>query len=114
MSLLITEIMNFLDEIEISYQYTGNKDLSIDNFCTLFELKPKCITWIKKVDNYNFINIDSNLNILFVTNYFDKNSLNYNYNIIECNNPKETYFEILNRFFVIPGVAKKVYLPCKR
>jgi len=106
MSLLINEVTKYLDEIKINYQYTGNNDLLIENFCTLSEPKSKCITWIKKVDNYDFTNIDNDLNMLFVTNYFENKDINDNYNIIQCDNPKETYFEILNHFFVIPGVVK--------
>jgi UDP-3-O-[3-hydroxymyristoyl] glucosamine N-acyltransferase len=40
-----------------------------------------------------------------VTNYFDNREYRKKYNIIQCENPKETFFEILNRFFVIPKKA---------
>jgi len=102
MALPIYEITKYLDKIKLAYQYTGISNLLIDNFCTLNEPKSNCITWIKKVDSYDFSNIDSKLELLFVTNYFDKKYLYDNFNIIECDNPKETFFEILNRFFVIP------------
>jgi len=105
-SLTIPEITKYLDEINIHYQYTGTNDLLIDNYCMLSEPKMNCITWIKEVKDYNFSNVDSKLKMLFITNYFDKINLYNSYNFIECDKPKETYFEILKKFFVAPDERK--------
>jgi UDP-3-O-[3-hydroxymyristoyl] glucosamine N-acyltransferase len=106
MTVSITEIAKYLDELQIDHQYTGSSGLVIKNFCALSAPRAYCITWIKDIKNYDLSKIDSGLNMLFVTNFFDKGVSSTNYNIIECNNPKETFFEILNRFFVVPNKAK--------
>ena len=97
--------MRYLDEIKIAYQYTGSNNLLIDNFCALSEPKPNCITWIKKVDSYDFSNKNS-FKMLFVTCRFDKKHVDDSYNIIESDDPKQTYFEILKYFFATPDEPK--------
>lgn len=101
MSLSVREIVQYLETINIDHRYSGMNDLSIKGFCMLSELKAGCVTWIKNISDYDLSQIDSSLNILFVAGFFDKNGLKTGYNIIECNNPKETFFEILNHFFLI-------------
>jgi UDP-3-O-[3-hydroxymyristoyl] glucosamine N-acyltransferase len=104
MILEIKQIRAYLDKLNINYQYSGRDDLFIEGFCMLSELKADCITWIKDIKKYDFSKIDSGLNMLFITQYFDTKGLKNEYNIIECNNPKEIFFEILNQFFLEPKV----------
>jgi UDP-3-O-[3-hydroxymyristoyl] glucosamine N-acyltransferase len=59
-----------------------------------------CLTWIKNIDTYDFSNLGADLELVLVTNFFDNKEHLEKYNIIKCNNPKETFFEILNHFFV--------------
>jgi UDP-3-O-[3-hydroxymyristoyl] glucosamine N-acyltransferase len=101
MSLGIKDILTFLDGIHIGYQYNGSPDLRIEYFCALSEPRTHCITWIKNVDTYEFSNLNADLELVLVTNFFDNKEHLEKYNIIQCNNPKETFFEILNRFFVV-------------
>jgi UDP-3-O-[3-hydroxymyristoyl] glucosamine N-acyltransferase len=102
----IAEITNYLYELNIDYQYYGSTDLLINCFCPLFEPKQNAITWVKNIDGFDFSSIEYFSNMLFVTGYFDKGSLNSNCNVIQCNDPKETYFEILKRYFVVPKEPK--------
>jgi UDP-3-O-[3-hydroxymyristoyl] glucosamine N-acyltransferase len=106
MSLSVNQITRYLEKIRIDCRYSGRKDLNIAGFCMLSELKDNCVTWIKKIEGYDLSQIDSSLNILFVTGFFDRNDIKDGYNIIECNNPKETFFEILSHFFLIPKEPK--------
>jgi UDP-3-O-[3-hydroxymyristoyl] glucosamine N-acyltransferase len=102
MSLQIKEILDFLDEIHIGYQYNGPPNLQIESFCALSEPRAHCITWIKNIDNYDFSAFNAELKLLLVVNFLDGGKYNLDmYNIIKCDNPRETFFEILNRFFVI-------------
>jgi UDP-3-O-[3-hydroxymyristoyl] glucosamine N-acyltransferase len=100
MSLSGKKILAFLDEVHIDYQYNGISDLLIESFCALSEPKPHCITWIKDISKYDFSNLTADLELLLVVNSFDNREFNLDrYNTIKCNNPKEVFFEILNRFF---------------
>jgi UDP-3-O-[3-hydroxymyristoyl] glucosamine N-acyltransferase len=101
MSLHIKDILSFLDEIHIEYHYTGLPDLQIEYFCPLSEPKERCITWIKNIDTYDLFNLDADLQLALVVNFCDNREISEKYNIIRCDNPKETFFEILNRFFVV-------------
>jgi UDP-3-O-[3-hydroxymyristoyl] glucosamine N-acyltransferase len=101
MSLHINEILGFLNERHIEYQYAGLPDLQIKYFCPLSDPKTNCITWIKNIENYDVLNLNADLQLLLVANSPDNREYSDKYNIIKCNNPKETFFEILNRFFNI-------------
>jgi UDP-3-O-[3-hydroxymyristoyl] glucosamine N-acyltransferase len=101
MNLQVEEILDFLDKERIGHQYTGLPDLQVECFCALSEPKAHCITWIKNINNYDLSSLDAGLDLLLVTNSFDDGKYDLDmYNIISCDNPRETFFEILNRFFV--------------
>jgi UDP-3-O-[3-hydroxymyristoyl] glucosamine N-acyltransferase len=101
MRLHINKILSFLDEIHIEYQYTGLPDVYIEYFCPLSEPKAHSITWIKNAGTYDFSNLNTDLQLILVVNFSDNREDLEKYNIIKCNNPKETFFEILNRFFTV-------------
>jgi UDP-3-O-[3-hydroxymyristoyl] glucosamine N-acyltransferase len=102
MSLQIQATLAFLDEARIKYQYNGPPDLQIEYFCALSEPKAHCITWIKNINSYDFSGLNSGLELTLIVNFFDSKDSNLDgHNTIQCDNPKETFFEILNRFFVV-------------
>jgi UDP-3-O-[3-hydroxymyristoyl] glucosamine N-acyltransferase len=101
MSAHINEILGFLNETRIKCHYAGLPDALIENFCPLSEPKAHCITWIKNIDTYDFSNLPADLQLILVVNFFDNREDLKKYNIIKCDNPKETFFEILNRFFAV-------------
>jgi UDP-3-O-[3-hydroxymyristoyl] glucosamine N-acyltransferase len=101
MGLQIKEILAFLDGVSIEYQYNGLLDLWVESFCALSEPKAHCITWIKDINNFDFSVLNTDSELVLVVNSFDKRRYNLDkYNTIQCDNPKETFFEILNQFFV--------------
>jgi UDP-3-O-[3-hydroxymyristoyl] glucosamine N-acyltransferase len=102
MNLRIKEILSFLDEIHIEYEYDGSLDLKIEYFCALSDPKERCITWIKNIGSYDFSSLNADLELTLVVNFFDNKKYSGRYNTIQCNNPKEAFFEILNRFFSVP------------
>jgi len=99
----INHILNFLSRSGIEYQYHGSLDFSIEGFCPLSEPRNHCITWIKKIETYDFSCINKDFELLFVCNFFNQESVLENKNIIQCGNPKEVFFDILKQFFVIPS-----------
>ncbi len=48
MNLSICEILTFLDENHIGYEYVGDSDLIIEGFCSLNHPKAHSIFWVKK------------------------------------------------------------------
>jgi UDP-3-O-[3-hydroxymyristoyl] glucosamine N-acyltransferase len=108
MSLHIKKILDFLNEMHIKCHYAGLPDVQIESFCPLSSPKERCITWIKNIDTYDFSNLVTDSQLILVANFFYNREDLKNYNIIQCDNPRETFFEILNRFFAVagkPGIA---------
>jgi len=99
-SININDILEYLNNLGLDNKYIGNQQLIINGFCSINNLKNNCITWIKNIDSFkvdNFIGIE---NLLIVSNEIT-NIRNYDKNInhIFCENPKEVFFSILERFF---------------
>jgi hypothetical protein len=70
MSLQIRELLAFLDDTHIRYQYTGAPDLRIEYFCALSEPRERCITWIRNINNYDFSSLSADLELVLVVNFF--------------------------------------------
>ena len=100
MTFTLEEILKYLKNCNLEYSYLGDKNLVIENYCALNNLKEKSITWIKKAENMDIHSIDQALNLLIVTNNkcLDNNII-MGYNVISCDNPKEVFFSILTKFF---------------
>lgn len=99
MNIKIKEILDFLDNRELEFDYYGEEGLIIKDFCSLNNLKNHSITWLKNAnafENYNFGDKD---NLLIVSNSIENVEKYKNISFIFCNNPKEVFFSILNGFF---------------
>lgn len=97
----IKEITNFLDKEGIYYSYFGKPEISILGFCSLNNLASDCITWIKKIKEYDITCIEKSLNLLIVVDSDSDEKYEYNgYNFIVCKDSKEVYFSILSHFFM--------------
>lgn len=109
MKLEVMEVLDFLKENSNCFQYYGNRNAEIRGFCSLSNLKPQSVTWIKHLESFDIKSIDKCLNLLIITNSPDDCFIPEGYNIILCNNPKAVFFSILNRFWGKPhqyGIAK--------
>ena len=100
MILYISDILNYISQQNIDCHYYVDKNLSINNFCSLNNLKANSITWIKNIEKYDLTNIDKTLKLLIVTNNKSIDEIKIKgYNVITCSNPKEIFFSILTEFF---------------
>lgn len=94
----IKDILNYLDENNVTYTYIGNIELIVDTYCPLNRLKDNCITWIRDIDSYNIYLLNAFKNLLVVCNYPKViSSLDGNYIITD--NPHSIFFSILSKFF---------------
>jgi len=101
MKLNVRDITAFLEKEKYKYEYQGKDDFEIVSFCQLSNLKHNSITWIKKIEEFDLQLINKNMNLLIVANSTVDNDIS-GYNIICCDNPKEIFFSILNKFFAKP------------
>lgn len=115
MKIDINHIKDYLTKETLKFEYHGDASLEIEGFCPLSEFAPKCITWIKKIDNYRLTDIDSSFRLLIVA---DKKPdyKHEGYNLLIANNPKAVYFDILNKFFLPArkvGIAETALIETK-
>ncbi len=101
MKLPISDILNFLDKANIGYDFAGRKDIIISKYTSIKNVERNTITWIKNKKFYDESSIKKQSEILLVVKddiEIDANVLG-NIGIIKSDNPKETFFSILNNFF---------------
>ena len=100
MELHITTILNYLKEQGYKYQYFGSEDIYVNGFCSLNNMKPNSITWIKHFARYDIKKIDKELKLLIVTDTSGNNvDIIEGYNVISCEKPKEVFFSIIKEYF---------------
>ena len=100
MELHITTILDYLKEKGHEFHYLGNKYASVTGFCSLNNIKPHSITWIKHFSEYDISTINKEFEMIIVADIHGNGaSLVKGYNIIDCKNPKEIFFSILAKFF---------------
>lgn len=96
----VSEILEYIKNEGIDYEYEGDYNLTIFSYCPLRELKNNSITWIRNMkEEYNEA-MKLYTNLLVVSN------AKSNGNCICVNNPHKVYFKIIERFFVS---EKQVY-----
>lgn len=95
MTINVLEILRFLDQIKINYNYYGNENSSIETFSSLSCIKDNSIIWVKNQLNIDLSKLNHCENLLVICeNYFVNN-----HNSIVCEHSKEVFFKILHNFF---------------
>lgn len=105
MMLTVTTVLDYLRQGKNCFQYYGRDSLTIENYCSLNNLKPRAITWIKHIKSYDITSIPIEYDMLIVIGSEEPARL-VGYNVICCNNPKEIFFSILTNFFAEKKTTK--------
>lgn len=103
MKLSIKNILDFLDSNHIEYKYSGDNELSIENFCSLNHPKNNSIFWVRKVENYDSDNMACYEKMLMI---IDTEKVLTGINYINCKNPRGVFFSIINNFWSTERKAK--------
>ncbi len=96
---IIKDIMKFLNDSNIVFEYYGNKENKIDGICSISNQKDKCLTWIKNVYDFDLKKLNDSFDLTVVCNNTDIFDINNNLNWIMCDYPKKVFFMIIDRFF---------------
>jgi len=111
------DILLFLSNEKLEHEFIGDNSLIVSSFCSVFEVKPKCITWIRSIESFDLSTINDPVNLLIVTDDKPENYDTTGYNMIITSNPKAIYFEIIKRFFPTsvnaPGIAATAVVETK-
>lgn len=94
----IKEIISFLESSKMKFEYCGSRDLNIRCFSTLENVKSHNIIWIKNPNKVKVAEFEKSQDLLIVTNKSNEYNLEQS-NYIFCENTKEVFFRILDRFF---------------
>ena len=101
MNISLNTILSYLKKMNFEYKYFGKNDISINGYSSLKNLKDNSITWIKNQSYYDekfFVGLEDVL--LVVKSDININSIYFkDAGFIICDNPKEIFFSILNKFF---------------
>lgn len=101
MELHILDILDHLNKKGHAFEYYGSRDVSVNGFCSLNNIKPYSITWIKHFAEYDIKTIDKKLELIIVTDAAGKGTdILEGHNVISCSNPKEVFFNILAEYFI--------------
>lgn len=95
----IKDILDFLDERNSIYKFSGNKDDKIIGFSSINNYKQNTISWIKNEEKLIEINnaLNDRIQFLIIPNIDIENINSKNY--IKVNNPKKIFFDILENFY---------------
>lgn len=99
MKLSINQIIETLEQKGMQYSYSGKNDLAVEDFCSLRDLKPNSVTWIKDVTQSILDEIELMPDMLVVCKPFFETDDYVNINFILCDNPKEVFFTIITELF---------------
>lgn len=101
MRIELKTILNFLDELDIEYNFTGKEDVVITKYSSFKNLDSSSISWVKNQLNYQEeVLVGLNNVLLIIKSDVEINEESKKHSaFISCENPKEAFFSILNEFF---------------
>lgn len=91
----IREILNFLDENNVGYDYIGEAEIEISGFSSLSNYKKGTLTWIKKETGYK----DAGRPVDIALSIVQKGVEVQFTNAIYVDNSKEVFFSVLHHFW---------------
>lgn len=100
MEVLIKDILEYLDDMEYEYKFTGNKNDTINGFSTLFKYKKNTLTFVSSLNNfidYKSLFKDREIKVVII----DPTEDIYDcfVNVIQIKNPKSVFFSVIDQFF---------------
>lgn len=100
MKIKASKVLDYLDDNNFKYKFVGNLEMNITTFSSLGSLKSNCISWAKNQSNYNDgITKEYEDVLLIVNSGISYKEENKKMGYIECENPRDIFFSILNEFF---------------
>lgn len=92
-------VCDFCNENNIAYQHLGNTAISINDFCSIGNLKNNSLTWIKNKQAFDYSKIDPTLKLVIITDDMPNRSIGDNILLLICDNSKYVFFGLLEKFF---------------
>ncbi len=98
-SILIAEIIKFLEKTGEEIEFFGNKEEMIQGYSSIYEYKKDTITWLKNKEIYKKTKDDVKdlIKLIVLPNDFENIDKFLNY--IKVDNPHRVFFNIIEEFF---------------
>lgn len=93
--MFIEEIVEYLCSIGTDAIVYGNKDFKIETFCSIKDIKPNAITFIRDIASINLDKIITQKNVLVIC----ERKIEADFTQICVKNPHRTFFKIIEKFF---------------
>lgn len=94
----IQDVVNFLEENDIEYNYAGDEQIGFDNFCALNSLKNNSITWVRNINTVKLDELNACQGLILLVELGSKIS-GMNFPVLSVDNVHRTYFRIVAHFF---------------
>lgn len=94
----IAEILRYIEELGVTYDYMGCDTVEIETFCPLRNLKDKAITWVRHFADISVPQFCGRENVVLLADFAEKQE-STGINIVWVDNPHRTYFKVLEKFF---------------
>lgn len=100
MEVRIETILDYLDITGVDYKYIGSKNVAINRFSSINNLKSNSVSWLEnkeKIRNCDFSNIKDAL--IIIPDSMQVVNVSNRINFIACKEPKLNFFSIVSEFF---------------
>lgn len=98
----VKQIISYLREKKINYNFIGREDNIVNGFASLEECKNNSIIWIRNIDQFDLSFFEIYTELVIICN-FNKNErgkiTKENHSWIYCDNPRGVFFDILTEFY---------------
>ena len=94
----IIDILHFLKEANIPYEYYGKMEIVFNSFCALNSLKANSITWAGSLEKVDIDELNKIEGLVLVAEKGDAID-NAAFSIVYVENVRRTYFRIVSKFF---------------
>lgn len=100
MEIRVETILDYLDITNVDYKYIGSKNVSINKFSSISNLKSNCMSWLENKDSLNNSDLSSIKDALIVVpDSMQIVNVSNRINFILCKEPKVNFFSIVHEFF---------------
>jgi len=106
----IKNILSYLDENNIDYEFTGNPNIEIKGFSSFSNYKTGSMTWLRSEEN-----ISDSIRYEEITFIIMQIGLKQKFrNIVFCSESKKVFFLIIEKFFskkrILPDIGENTYI----
>src|SRR5699024_7697513 len=96
----IKDILTYLADNEIEFEFVGNENKNINGYSTLFNYKGETMTFVSTLNNFkDYEKLFEGKDIELIFTGFNESDSNKFNNQIKVEYPKRIFFSILERFY---------------